>query len=139
MNAKKLLPFLFGAMTMLLLDAFWLGFAMKDFYRNELGELMHPIGTSPDGLWIAGVAVYVSMLYAIYSFVLKDAKSDASILHIASRGGVLGLLIYIVYEATNYAFIQNWPVSVIIVDVLWGVVLFSLTTTVMHLTKVRIQ
>ena len=38
----------------------------------------------------------------------------------------LGVAIYAVYEGTNYAIFDNWPIKMVIMDTLWGGILFVL-------------
>ena len=41
---------------------------------------------------------------------------------------VLGLVIYGVYETTNYAIFKNWTLSTVLLDTAWGAILLGLTT-----------
>ena len=43
---------------------------------------------------------------------------------------LLGFLTYLIYDLTNYATIEKWPLYLVIIDSLWGGSLFSLTTFV---------
>ena len=40
---------------------------------------------------------------------------------------LLGLVIYIVYETTNYALINMWDLNNALIDSIWGGALFGLT------------
>ena len=40
----------------------------------------------------------------------------------------LGLAIYAVYELTNYALLKDWSASVVVMDTVWGGIVFALTT-----------
>ena len=40
----------------------------------------------------------------------------------------MGILIYGVYETTNYALFKNWSIFTVILDTLWGGTLFALVT-----------
>ena len=40
----------------------------------------------------------------------------------------LHLCIYAVYELTNYTLLEKWTLKTVIIDTLWGGVLFALTT-----------
>ena len=40
----------------------------------------------------------------------------------------LGLYVYGVYETTNHAILRNWKWSTVVMDTVWGGVLFSLVT-----------
>jgi uncharacterized membrane protein len=45
---------------------------------------------------------------------------------------ILGILVYGVFELTNYTVFKNWPISVVIYDTLWGGFLFY---TCVHIIK----
>jgi uncharacterized membrane protein len=40
---------------------------------------------------------------------------------------LLGLFVYGVYETTNKAILKNWLYKTVVIDTLWGAVLFSLS------------
>ena len=40
---------------------------------------------------------------------------------------LLGLFVYGVYETTNKAILKNWHFKTVVIDTLWGAVLFSLS------------
>ncbi len=37
---------------------------------------------------------------------------------------LLGMAIYAVYEGTNYAIFRDWPLQMVLLDTLWGGILF---------------
>ena len=39
------------------------------------------------------------------------------------NGAVLGLLCYATYDLTNLATLAKWPVSIVFIDIAWGIVL----------------
>jgi uncharacterized membrane protein len=38
-------------------------------------------------------------------------------------GGLFGLFTYATYDLTNYATLPDWPLIVVVVDIIWGMVL----------------
>ena len=44
----------------------------------------------------------------------------------------LGMGIYAVYEGTNYAIFEKWPLQMVIMDTLWGGLLFVLVKFIYH-------
>uniref|UniRef100_A0A6C0KRI1 DUF2177 family protein n=1 Tax=viral metagenome TaxID=1070528 RepID=A0A6C0KRI1_9ZZZZ len=67
------------------------------------------------------IACYLLMVSGLYYFILrKKAPIKDAIL--------LGLLIYGVYETTNYAFFKDWSPLLVLVDTVWGGILFGTTT-----------
>jgi uncharacterized membrane protein len=49
------------------------------------------------------------------------------------RTFLLGTSIYAVYEGTNYAIFQSWPLKMVILDTLWGGTLFVLVKYLLKL------
>ena len=43
-----------------------------------------------------------------------------------SKTFLFGACIYAVYEGTNYAIFQHWPLAMVILDTIWGGILFVL-------------
>jgi uncharacterized membrane protein len=70
---------------------------------------------------MSAIACYLLMVSGLYYFILrKKAPIKDAIL--------LGLLIYGVYETTNYAFFKDWSPLLVLVDTVWGGILFGTTT-----------
>ena len=45
-------------------------------------------------------------------------------------GGLFGFFTYATYDLTNMATIRGWPLTMVVVDVLWGTLLCTLVATV---------
>lgn len=73
-------------------------------------------------LWGAALC-YMFLVIGIYYFIIKPKRSylDAFL---------LGLVIYGVFETTNYVLFRDWAFSTVLIDTLWGGILFVLTTLV---------
>ncbi len=71
--------------------------------------------------YIAAILCYICLIIAINYFIIIPNKSvfDAFI---------LGLVIYGVYETTNMALFNKWKWTTVLIDTVWGSVLFALTT-----------
>jgi uncharacterized membrane protein len=77
--------------------------------------------------------VYLLISCAIFYFVIKNTKKSNDIL---INAFFLGIIIYGVYDFTNYATIIKYNKKVVIMDTLWGGILFFLVTgTYLKLTK----
>lgn len=106
------------------IDMVWLGLVASNFYKSQLGNLMGDIN------WTAAVIFYLVLLvgltfFAIYPAVLKNSLITAAVL-----GGLFGFFTYATYDLTNLATLKNWPLSVTIVDMIWGTILGASVTTV---------
>lgn len=109
-----ILLFLVALVPLILLDALWITVLMKSFYATQLGG----IGMAqPVRLW-AGVLVWFLIAAGVVLFILPLAKGN--IAHAALYGALFGLILYGVYDLTNYAFIAKWPLKLVVVDMAWG-------------------
>lgn len=114
--------------TFLIIDAIWLGYLARDFYKRHLGELIRE-----DILF--GVAGLFYLLYtvSVVVFVVVPAQKSGSLLQAMILGGLLGLLAYGTYDLTNLATLKGWPVTAAIVDMAWGTVLTATVSVVGYL------
>lgn len=113
MNFLKM--YLIAFVVFLLIDAIWLSLIANDFYRKHLGFLMKD---SPNFV-AAGIFYLVFMVGLVY-FVIMPGIDAASIGKILLGGVLFGLITYATYDLTNLATIKDWPLTVTIVDLLWG-------------------
>ncbi len=63
---------------------------------------------------------YLFLTTGIFYFAIQK---NMSIMECA----LLGLFVYGVYETTNKAILKNWLFKTVVIDTLWGAVLFSLS------------
>ena len=108
-----------GALAFMVLDGIWLGVLMKNFYRDQLAPIVRLVdgGIAPN--WPAALVVYVLLGTGIALFVIPRAPTVSSA---AVYGALLGLVVYGVYDFTNYSTLRQWPFVLTLVDVAWGTV-----------------
>ena len=108
-----------GAVAFMVLDGIWLGLVMKNFYRDQLAPIVRlgSGGIAPN--WPAAFVVYALLGTGIALFVIPRA-STASLA--AAYGAVFGLVVYGVYDFTNYSTLRQWPFVLTLADVGWGAV-----------------
>lgn len=76
-----------------------------------------------------GVALcYIFLITGINYFIIRPRKS-------VSDAFLLGIVIYGVYETTNYALFKNWSIWTVMIDTLWGGLLFAATTYAVNLLR----
>ena len=71
------------------------------------------------------VLCYISLVFGIYYFIIKEKKSIL-------QAFLLGLVIYTVYEFTNWSIFAKWKPLTVLIDSLWGGILFMITTTIVY-------
>ena len=100
--------------SFIVLDLIWLGVVAKP----AITRLLAPWMTDGFKLYPA-MLVYVLLALGTVLFVLPKANSfSAAILW----GALLGLIVYGVYDLTNYATIAHWPLKFLFMDMAWGTV-----------------
>ena len=75
--------------------------------------------------YIGVFLTYVFMVAMEYYFIIMQNRTviDAFL---------LGIGIYGIYELTNFATLVNWPFSMVIMDTIWGGILFASATCVIR-------
>ena len=91
---------------------------IKNYFLNQI-QLVQ--GSPPKINYLGVVLCYIFLIAGINYFIIKPHKSvyDAFL---------LGIVIYGVYETTSYALLKNWSLLTVIIDTLWGGLLFAFTT-----------
>ncbi|MFB2551055.1 DUF2177 family protein [Ensifer soli] len=102
-------------LSLLAVDAVWLGLVARTFYRDQLGALMLP---SPN-FTIAAI-FYLFFAVAIVVLAVLPGVRGGSIMTAIGFGAILGLAAYGTYDITNLATLKGWPVTVTVVDMAWG-------------------
>jgi uncharacterized membrane protein len=82
--------------------------------------------------YLGGLIVYIAIALIIVGWVIprlqQKNKSNVSFLDCFLYGGLLGGLVYAVFDFTNYALFTNWTLKTSIIDTIWGLVLTTLVT-----------
>ena len=113
----KLKEILTAGVIMLALDFIYLG-----YFKNYFQSVFKNIQGQKINLRITGAIIcYVIMLIGLNYFIIskKASLKDAFF---------LGFLVYLVYDSTNYATFTKWPFKMLMLDSIWGGILFTLTT-----------
>jgi uncharacterized membrane protein len=113
-----------------IIDIIWLGVVAREFYRHRLGFIL-----SPQVNWTAAVIFYLVYIVGILFFAVRPAVNANSLVQAAVLGGLFGFFTYATYDLTNFATIKQWPLAVVIVDILWGVCLCTLVASLSFLVS----
>jgi uncharacterized membrane protein len=119
----------------LILDLIWLGLISKDFYQKHIGFLL-----KTNVNWAAAIAFYILFIAGIIIFATAPAIEKNSIQQALIYGCLFGLISYATYDLTNLATLKGWPLTVTIVDLIWGAVISgSVSTAGFYLYKLFIK
>ena len=108
-------------LVFLLVDIVYLGVVAKDLYAKHIGFLM-----ADKVNWWAAIIFYLLFVGAIFVFVINPAIAADSIQKALVYGAFFGFITYATYDLTNLATLKDWPVRIVIYDMLWGTVLAAI-------------
>ena len=96
--------------------------AFKLFITAHFSKLVKQVQHSDMSVNYFGAGfAYLFITLTIYIFIIKG---NLSLLH----AGLLGFFIYGIYETTNFAILKDWTILTILIDSIWGGILFFTTT-----------
>ena len=115
---------LVSAIVFISIDFVYLN-VIKDFFNKQIKSVQ---GSDVKVNYLGVALCYIFLIAGINYFIIKPRKS-------VSDAFLLGLVIYGVYETTNYALFKNWSILTVIIDTLWGGLLFAFTTYVINMLR----
>ena len=115
---------LISAIVFITIDFIYLN-VIKNYFLNQIKEVQ---GTEPKVNFLGVALCYIFLIAGINYFIIKPRKS-------VNDAFLLGIVIYGVYETTNYALLKNWSIFTVIIDTLWGGLLFAFTTYIVNLLR----
>jgi len=115
---------LVSAIIFISIDFIYLN-VMKGYFDNQIKSVQ---GTPIKMNYLGAAICYILLIIGINYFIIKPRKS-------VSDAFLLGIVIYGVYETTNYALLKNWSILTVIIDTLWGGLLFAATTYLVNLLR----
>jgi uncharacterized membrane protein len=107
-----------------IIDLVWLGVVARGFYQKNLKFIL-----SPNVNWTAAIIFYLMYIAGILIFAVVPGVAKDSLRHAALWGALFGFFTYATYDLTNLALLKDWPLNIVIVDILWGVVLCTIVAT----------
>lgn len=96
----------------------WLGVVARNLYKQKLGFIV-----SPEVNWAAAIIFYLIYIGGILFFAVLPASKEMSWQTALLNGALLGGMCYATYDLTNMATIAKWPLEIVVIDIVWGMVL----------------
>ncbi|ANZ96004.1 MULTISPECIES: DUF2177 family protein [Brochothrix] len=106
--------FLTSAVIFLVIDLLWLAVISRQLYVDQLGGLMGETRIIPAAIF------YVLFMTGLLFFVIVPALNKNKLSYAILVGGFFGLICYGTYDLTNLATLENWPVVITVLDLIWG-------------------
>lgn len=110
-----------SALVFLFLDSLYLN-SVKPHYDSMIKEIQGaPIRFRMSG----AILCYLFLIFGLHYFILNEKKS-------VKDAFLFGLVVYGVYEFTSYTIIKDWKLWSVVIDTLWGGILYATTTYIMY-------
>jgi len=122
-----------AVVTFLAIDMLWLGVIARSFYQAQIGHLMR---TNVN--WVAAIVFYLVFVSGIVVLVVWPAIQRQSLSHALVHGALLGLVTYAAYDLTNLATLEGFPLTVALVDLVWGMVLCASVSGISYLASAKL-
>lgn len=123
------------APLVLVIDLVWLGVVMKNFYAQEIGELMRRNDAGLTPRWGPAAMVYLLIPAGLVLFVRPLLGEEATAWQAFAWGALFGVVLYGVYDFTNLAVLEKWTYRLAFADVAWGGVLCGTSSLLMRLLE----
>ncbi len=101
-----------------IIDGIWLSFVANKLYRSQLGSLLLDRPNIP-----AAAVFYLVFLVGLVVFVINPAMQSNDWKVALGLGALFGFVTYATYDLTNLATLKGYPLTITIVDLIWGTVL----------------
>jgi uncharacterized membrane protein len=121
--AKLVQLYVVTAAIFFAIDILWLGVIAKNFYKRHLGRFFRERVN-----WTAAIIFYSLYVLGIMVFAILPGINYASLGRTVILGMLYGLFTYATYDLTNLATLKDWPVKIVVVDIVWGIVLCGLVS-----------
>jgi len=109
--------FLISAILFVTIDSLYLSL-IKNFFTKQITDVQ---GSPVNMNFLAAILCYIFLIIGLNYFIIRPRRS-------IQDAFLLGLVIYAVFETTNKTLFSNWSWITVIIDSLWGGILFAVTT-----------
>lgn len=128
-SLKLLAVFAISFAALIVIDIIWIGGVAKSLYQTKLAQFLDLRNGSLSIRILPAIILYAFMTAGALYFVVLP-RVDSSALDVIRAGLFYGLVIYSVYDLTNYSIMPAWPLSITIIDLIWGTVLNGIVSYV---------
>jgi len=118
---KSVREVLISIVALLVLDGIYIYLTHKIFADQIVNVQRVVMTLKPMGALVC----YILLVAGLNYFIIQKNRS-------IPEAFFLGLVVYGVYDSTNYATLKKWEANVAIMDTLWGGSLFALTTAITY-------
>lgn len=135
---KTIIIYLIALLCFGVLDAFWLGLVAPKFYNEQFGNLAlrDSQGKMAFRIWPA-LGAYLLLALGLTFFITPFFAGNPALIKLFFIGSIFGLVVYGVYDFTNMATLTAWPIKLLVIDILWGMTAYGISSVVTFLISRR--
>jgi uncharacterized membrane protein len=119
---KSTREIIISTVTLLVLDGIYLYLTSK-LFSDQITNIQRVVMQFKP---IGAVVCYILLIVGLNYFIIQRNRS-------VTEAFFLGLVIYGVYDSTNYATLKKWTAELSILDTIWGGSVFALTTYITYM------
>ena len=110
--------YVISLLIFIIVDLTWIAGIMKNFYQSQLGPLSRMTNGSMSPNIPSSLLVWMLIVLGLILFVLPKIPKTGSGFEGVLWGALFGLVVYGVYDLTNFALLKDWSLCMTIVDML---------------------
>ena len=111
---------LISSVLIIIIDYFYLNI-IRDYFNKQVKIIQgYPLKIN----MLSVVLCYIFLITALNYFIIKPKRS-------VQDAFLLGLIIYGIFETTNKALFLKWSWLTVLIDTIWGGLLFALTIAIL--------
>lgn len=111
--------------VMIVLDFIWLGVVAQPIYQRGIGHLM----AAQPNIGFAAL-FYIVYVIGLIVFTIAPYSSKLGLRKTVPRSALFGFFVYASYDLTNLALLKNWPITLAIIDIAWGILISCISAIV---------
>ena len=119
---KSTRELLISTVTLLILDGIYLYLTQKMF-ADQITNIQRVVMQFKP---IGAIICYLLIVAGLNYFIIQRNRS-------VTEAFLFGIVVYGIYDSTNYATLKKWTAELSILDTLWGGSLFALTTYITYM------
>jgi uncharacterized membrane protein len=121
MNVQSGKEIILTGVVLLLLDAAYISLT-KSLWDVQIATIQR---VSMQIRVLGAIVCYTLLILGLYYFILRTRRSPFDAF-------LLGILVYGVFDSTNYAMFKKWDWKIAGMDTLWGGAVFAMTTIAVY-------
>jgi uncharacterized membrane protein len=103
-------------------DFLMIPIVMRPLFQKYLGgQMVDSLRLTP------AILFYLIHIGGLVYFAGLPATRDGSAVTALVNGALIGLIAYSCYEMTSYTIMRDWHISLVLTDLIWGVVISGLS------------